>query len=109
MDLNKIISSCDIQGDPQRIQHAQQNSSFLTVNVILIILTLTVQEKNWGMDAMLVKQNNFNTVCYLVFVFSSVWLNIYLASHTSKLVTAWEKTAIVTAEEKISIWGKSHP
>lgn len=72
MDLNKIISSCDIQGDPQRIQHAQQNSSFLTVNVILIILTLTVQEKNWGMDAMLVKQNYFNTVCYLVFVFSSV-------------------------------------
>lgn len=45
MDLNKIISSCDIQGDPQRIQHAQQNSSFLAVNVILIILTLTVQEK----------------------------------------------------------------
>lgn len=34
MDLNKIISSCDIQGDPQRIQHAQQNSSFLAVNVI---------------------------------------------------------------------------
>lgn len=46
MDLNKIISSCDIQGDPQRIQHAQQNSSFLAVNVILIILTLTVQEKH---------------------------------------------------------------
>lgn len=47
MDLNKIISSCDILADQQLIQHAQQSSSFLAVNVILIILTLTVLEKKW--------------------------------------------------------------